>query len=598
MIVTTAIRLGEQLVADGLISQEQLEEALSKQESKGGRLGANLVDMGALSSVALVNTLACRLNVPGCVLRHGLIDPKVAKCIPREEAERLHVLPMFRVRDELTVAMTEPQSLPTIDRLVNLTGCSIRPVLALEDTIGEFQKKYLAADVTVDTFLATIEESDVQISMTEAVDEGPITDLDKMVDGSPVVNLVNLAILTALRDGASDIHIEPDRKTTHIRYRIDGQLREMLSPPSGMHAAIVSRVKVIGRMDISEKRLPQEGRVHLVADGREVDLRVSSIPTILGEKIVLRLLDKDNVSFELGRLGMRGADQQAVESMLRSPYGLILVTGPTGSGKTTTLYSALDLLRGETRNIVTVEDPVEYQRERINQVQVNDSIGLTFARALRSILRQDPDIIMVGEIRDEETARVAVQSALTGHLVLSTLHTNDCPSSVVRLLDMGVEPYLIASSLLGFVAQRLARTICSACKTSYYPLPELLEMVGWGHRTNELFQKGEGCRACHNTGFKGRVGIYEVMVLDAELKRLIRERANETDLRVYLAQTGWRGLREKALDVVDRGESTLEEVLRVSRADPVGACNPAGLQGDDDALTKLDPLTETSEAGS
>jgi len=560
-------RLGEQLVADGVITPDQLAEALTKQQTTGQRLGASLLDMGAVSPSSLVHALGKRLGVQGCVLRHGLIDPKVARCIPREEAERLAVLPLFKVRGELTVAMTEPQSVPTLDRLASLTGCRIRPVLALEDNLSEFQRKYLASEVTVDAFLASIEESDVRITETEAVDEGPVTDLDKMVDGSPVVNLVNLAILSALRDGASDIHIEPDRNATHIRYRIDGRLRELLAPPRGMHAAIVSRIKVIGRMDISERRLPQEGRVHLVADGREIDLRVSSMPTVLGEKVVIRLLDKSNLSLDLSVLGMAPPDQKEVEAMLRSPHGLVLVTGPTGSGKTTTLYSALDLLRSEEVNIVTVEDPVEYQLAQVNQVQVNDGVGLTFARTLRSTLRQDPDIIMVGEIRDQETARVAVQAALTGHLVLSTLHTNDCPGGVARLLDMCIEPYLITSAVLGFLAQRLARTICQGCKTSYYPAPTLLESVGWGHRTNELFSKGEGCRQCHNTGFRGRVGIYEVMPLDSGIRKLINHGAKEGDIRDYLRRKGWRSLRDKALDVVERGDSMLEEVLRVTRSE-------------------------------
>jgi len=560
-------RLGEQLVADGVITPDQLAEALTKQQTTGQRLGASLLDMGAVSPSSLVHALGKRLGVQGCVLRHGLIDPKVARCIPREEAERLAVLPLFKVRGELTVAMTEPQSVPTLDRLASLTGCRIRPVLALEDNLSEFQRKYLASEVTVDAFLASIEESDVRITETEAVDEGPVTDLDKMLDGSPVVNLVNLAILSALRDGASDIHIEPDRNATHIRYRIDGRLRELLAPPRGMHAAIVSRIKVIGRMDISERRLPQEGRVHLVADGREIDLRVSSMPTVLGEKVVIRLLDKSNLSLDLSVLGMAPPDQKEVEAMLRSPHGLVLVTGPTGSGKTTTLYSALDLLRSEEVNIVTVEDPVEYQLAQVNQVQVNDGVGLTFARTLRSTLRQDPDIIMVGEIRDQETARVAVQAALTGHLVLSTLHTNDCPGGVARLLDMCIEPYLITSAVLGFLAQRLARTICQGCKTSYYPAPTLLESVGWGHRTNELFSKGEGCRQCHNTGFRGRVGIYEVMPLDSGIRKLINHGAKEGDIRDYLRRKGWRSLRDKALDVVERGDSMLEEVLRVTRSE-------------------------------
>jgi type IV pilus assembly protein PilB len=576
-MIGSAVKLGEQLIADGVITPEQLAAALSKQQASGKRLGASLVEIGAISAQALVTALATRLGVKGCVLRHGLIDPKVAKCIPKEEAEHLRVLPMFRVGDELTVAMVEPQSLPTLDRLASLTDCRIRPALVLEDNLCEYQKKYLAAEVTVDAFLASIEDSHVDVIEQEAIDEGPVTDLDKMVDGSPVINLVNLAVLTAMRDGASDIHIEPDRKATHVRYRIDGHLRELLTPPKGMHAALVSRIKVIGRMDIAEKRLPQEGRVHLVADGREIDLRVSSMPTILGEKIVIRILDQSHLSFDLGDLGVQEEDRKGIDAMLKGPYGMILVTGPTGSGKTTTLYSALDLLRNEATNIVTVEDPVEYQLAGINQIQVNDHVGLTFSRALRSMLRQDPDVIMVGEIRDEDTARVAVQAALTGHLVLTTLHTNDSPGAIARLTDMGIEPYLISASVLGVIAQRLARTVCSSCKTSYYPLPELLDLVGWGHRTNELFQKGEGCRECHNTGFRGRTGIYEVMTLDTELKRLIQKSASETDIRLYLAECGWRSLREKALDVVERGESTLEEVLRVTRAEPTSVCSPTGV---------------------
>ncbi len=569
LTIETAARLGDQLIHDGLITPEQLTEALSRQQEAGGRIGAALIETGAISSSLLVRALSRKLGITGCVLRHGLIDPKIAKCVPRDEAERLRILPLFRIRDELTVAMVEPQSLPTLDRLRQLTECAIRPVLVLEDNLAEYQQKYMAEEVNVDSFLASIEESDVHITENEAIDEGPVTDLDQMVEGSPIVNLVNLAILTALRSGASDVHIEPDRDATHIRFRVDGQLREMLKPPRGMHAAIVSRVKVIGRMDIAERRLPQEGRVHLMADGREIDLRVSSMPTILGEKIVLRILDKANLNFEFEALGIRPAERIGIEAMVKSPYGLLLVTGPTGSGKTTTLYSAIDLLRDESRNIVTIEDPVEYQLSLVNQIQVNERIGLSFARTLRSVLRQDPDVIMVGEIRDEDTARVAIQSALTGHLVLSTLHTNDCPGAVMRLLDMGIEPYLIASSVLGFVAQRLARTICSSCKTSYYPPGNLLQSVGWAHRTTELFQKGEGCRQCNNTGFSGRTGIYEVMVLDPELKRMIQSGTSETEMRIYLAQCGWRTLREKALDLVENGESTLEEVLRVTRAEPI-----------------------------
>lgn len=566
-MIGQSMRLGEQLVADEVITSEQLSEALSKQSSSGGRLGSALLDSGAITSTALVNALAKRLGVKGCLLRHGLIDPKVSKCLPKDEAERLKVLPLFRVRDELTVAMTDPQSLPTLDRIRSLTRCTVRGVLALEANIDEFQQKYLTKEVTVDSFMASIDESDVRIDDVEAIDEGPITDLDRMVEGSPVINLVNLVILTAMRDGASDIHIEPDRKSTHIRYRVDGQLRELFKPPRGMHAAIVSRVKVIGRMDIAEKRLPQEGRVHLAADGREIDLRVSSMPTVLGEKIVIRILDKSNLSFELEDLGLAGDDLAGVHDMLRTPYGLILVTGPTGSGKTTTLYSALELLNDTTKNIVTVEDPVEYQLSMITQIQVNEAVGLTFSRALRSILRQDPDVVMIGEMRDLETARVAVQAALTGHLVLSTLHTNDCPGAISRLLDMGIEPFLIASSVVGVIAQRLPRKICTACKTSYYPSPELLALIGWQHRTNELFQKGEGCRECHMTGFRGRVGIYEVLPLRGDVRAMIQKGAPESDIRRLLSNSGWKTLRDKALKTVEIGESSIEEILRVTRSE-------------------------------
>ncbi len=557
-------RLGEQLVSEGAITQTQLEEALASQDSSGDHLGQTLVEMGVLSAPILVNTLAGRLGVKGVVLRHGLIDPKVAKLIDRDEATRINVLPMFRVRDTVTVAMSEPQSLPTIDRLQKLTGCRINAVLALKANIEEFQSKYLGEEVEVDAYLASIEESDVRISEVEAVDEGPLTNLDKMVDGSPIVNLVSLVLLNAMRDGASDIHIEPTRHNTRIRYRIDGQLRLLMSPPVSMHAAIVSRVKVIGRMDIAEKRLPQEGRVHIVADGRGVDLRVSTMPTILGEKIVIRILDRSNLTFELAKLGLAGPNLECFRHILRQPHGLVVVAGPTGSGKTTTLYSAMDLIRSDESNIVTVEDPVEYQLEGINQIQVNEQVGLTFARALRSILRQDPDIIMVGEIRDHDTARVAVQAALTGHLVMSTIHTNDSPGVVTRLIDMGIEPYLVATALMGAVSQRLARTICPSCRTSYYPPSDVLERAGWVERNDQLFQRGEGCQMCHNSGFKGRLGIYEVMAIDKGLQELIHLRPDERQIRDYLSGSGFVTLREDGLARVEAGESSLEEVLRVT----------------------------------
>jgi len=344
-------------------------------------------------------------------------------------------------------------------------------------------------------------------------------------------------------------------------------MRELMKPPAGMHSAIVSRVKVVGKMDIAERRLPQEGRVRIVAEGRDVDLRVSSIPTLLGEKLVIRLLDKSNLNVRMEQLGFREEPLDVFKRMLRQPYGLVLVTGPTGSGKTTTLYSALDLLRSPETNLVTVEDPVEYQMDLINQIHVNDSVGLTFARALRSILRQDPDIIMVGEIRDEETARVAVQAALTGHLVLATLHTNDAPGAVSRLLDMNIEPYLLSGALVGVVAQRLARKVCPACATKYHPEPGLLEEAGLIDKIGRAFRHGTGCRECHDTGFRGRLGIYEVMEVTPKIRRLIHRGAAAHEMRDVARKEGVRTLSEEGAELALSGATSLEEILRVTRSE-------------------------------
>ena len=573
------IRVGEALVEEGVLSREQLERALSLQRAKGLRLGELLVSEGMISPTTLVRTLSNCLNVRGCLLRHGLMDPALLGLIGEEEAIRLKVMPMFKVHDTLTVAMAEPQALPTLDTLRRLTHLRIRPVLALEQNITEFINKYAGGNADIDEFLATLTDSEVHLVERETVDEGPATDLDNMVAGSPIVNLVNMALLTAIQDGASDIHIEPDRKGTRVRYRIDGVLRELMNPPPGMHAAIVSRAKVMGKMDVAEKRLPQEGRIRIVAEGREIDLRVSSMPTLLGEKMVIRILDKDNLSIRLEDLGLRAEALAAFQRVLRQPHGLGLVTGPTGSGKTTTLYSALDLLRSPELNIVTIEDPVEYQLDYINQVQVHEAIGVTFARALRSILRQDPDVIMVGEIRDQETARVAVQAALTGHLVLATLHTNDAPGAVARLLDMGIEPYLLSSAINGVVAQRLVRTLCPGCVTKYYPSEQVLDDAGLGDQTGLAFSKGAGCQQCHNSGFRGRSGIYEVMEVTPGVRRLIHQAAPSHELRSKLREDGVGTLRDEGVRLAMRGQSSLEEVLRATHTDDESAGEARGPKG-------------------
>ncbi|MCC6286153.1 MAG: type II/IV secretion system protein [Phycisphaerales bacterium] len=562
-------RVGETLLRAGVISEEQLAAALAAQQTNGTRLIEALAGQANVSRGALVQALGAWLGVPAVELRHGLIDPALLKLIGAEEAERLKAIPLFRVRNELTVAMAEPQNLPALDRLAQLTGLRVRPVLALEANIVEFVKKYASGDVDVDAFLTSLGSSDVEVVERENVDEGPTTDLDRMIAGSPIVNLVNVALLTAVKGKASDIHIEPDKRGTRIRYRVDGVLRDLMKPPAGMHAAIVSRVKVIGKMDIAEKRLPQEGRVRIVAEGRDVDLRVSSMPTLLGEKLVVRILDKANLRVRLGDLGFRPESQEVFERVLRQPHGLVLVTGPTGSGKTTTLYSALDLLRSPEVNIVTVEDPVEYQLDLINQVQVQDAIGMSFARALRSILRQDPDIIMVGEIRDEQTARVGVQAALTGHLVLATLHTNDAPGAVARLRDMGLESYLLSSALNGVVAQRLTRTICPACATKYYPAEDVLRDAGLEEMTGKAFRKGLGCQQCHDSGFAGRVGVYEVMEVTPALRRMVHGGAPTHELREQFRRGGGLSLRDEGVLLAIEGKTSLEEVLRVTHTDDV-----------------------------
>ena len=574
------VRLGDLLVEEGILTRNQLHRALEAQRASGQFLGEMLVEQNIVSREQLLQVLSNRLEVRACHLRPGLADLSLLSLIGQEEATRLKVLPMFRVRDTLTVAMAEPQSLHIIDRLRELTGCSIRPVLALEGNIVEYIKRAAGSTADLDALAASLAEADMTMATAEA-DDGSTPDLDEPAVDNPIVNMVNRVLLKAIGERASDVHIEPEREATRIRCRLDGSLRDVMKPPPGLHASIVSRVKVIGRMDIAEKRLPQEGRVRVIAQGREVDLRVSSMPTVLGEKIVIRILDKSNLRVRLEELGFRAETLQAYLRVLRRPYGLVLVTGPTGSGKTTTLYSSLSLIRSAERNIVTVEDPVEYQLDLINQIQVQESIGMTFARALRSILRQDPDVIMVGEIRDEETARVAVQAALTGHLVLATLHTNDAVGAVARLTDMNVEPYLLSSALNGVVAQRLVRTVCSACAEQYFPEKNVLKDAGLSNEKGRPFTRGRGCRHCHESGYVGRAGIYEVMEVTAELRQMIHRGASPQELRRTWQQQGGLTLQQEGVLVALAHRTSLEEVLAATHDDQddlpgAAAAEPAG----------------------
>jgi len=560
------IRIGEVLVEEGIITEETLMAVLAEQKQTGRRLGDMLVEQGLVTTEELLTVLGGRLGVQHCILRQGLADPTLLGVIGEEEARHLKAIPMFKVHDTLTVAMAEPQSLPRVDRLRQLTGCTIRPILATEANILDNIDRLTSTETDMDSLIAAIASGDLSVLEEEEEDDSYITDLTDISGDSPVVNLINMIILKGIREGASDIHIEPDKKATRMRYRVDGILRDLPTPPAGMHPAIVSRVKVIGKMDIAEKRLPQEGRVRIAADGREIDLRVSSMPTLLGEKLVMRILDKGNLKSRLDDLGFRNETLQAFLRILRQPYGLVLVTGPTGSGKTTTLYSALQLIRSPELNILTVEDPVEYQLDLINQIQVQEAIGMTFARALRSILRQDPDVIMVGEIRDEETARVAIQASLTGHLVLATLHTNDAPGAIDRLVDMGIEPFLLSSAINGVLAQRLARTICKHCKTSFVPEDVFFEGAGIEHLKGQMFMHGAGCDKCHQSGYKGRVGIYEVMEASNAIKRLIHRGGAPHEIRQQWASDGGLTLRQEGLLLARDGKTSLREILNVTHS--------------------------------
>lgn len=490
----TAKPLGQRLIEAGLIRQDQLDTALEHQRveeerlaalaaqrgeeanrKNAKRLGEVVAELGLVNESDLLPLLGQQLGVEGVRLREGLIDPFAVRLIPRECAERLHVLPLMRVRDELTVAMADPHDLTAIDTLARLSGCRIRPVFTLASGIERLLPRCYEEDFTVDSITADLDVEQLELE-SDAIDLD-LLGTQQLAEGSPVINLVNYAIIQAVRQGASDIHIEAGQKNTSVRFRIDGSLREVMKPRKDLHAAIVSRIKVMAKLDIAEHRQPQDGRLHVRINRRDVDLRVSTLPTVLGEKVVMRVLDRQSVTFDLNRLGLPNDSLSVFRRMLARPHGLVLVTGPTGSGKTTTLYSAIELIKGIERNVITVEDPVEYQLELINQVQVQHETGVTFAQALRSILRQDPDVIMVGEIRDRETAETAIQAALTGHLVLSTLHTNDSASAITRLVDMGVERFKIAASLVGVIAQRLVRNLCTDCKETYYPSAKLLEEI-------------------------------------------------------------------------------------------------------------------------
>jgi type IV pilus assembly protein PilB len=562
-------RIGELLVRENLLSAEQLRRAREESRTSGSRLGAQITKLGYLDESELTDFVAKQYGVPSIDLDQFEIEPAVIQLIPEDVAIKHTVIPVNRAGSTLILATADPSNIFAIDDIKFLTGYNIQPVVAGDDAIRRAIDRYYDKTSSLEDVMGDFDDSDIDlIHDAEDVDVG---ELARASEDAPVVKLVNLILTDAVKKSASDIHIEPYEKSFRVRYRIDGVLYEVMKPPLKLKNAITSRLKIMSELDIAERRLPQDGRIKLkMGRGKEMDFRVSVLPTLFGEKVVLRLLDKSNLQLDMTKLGFEAEQLRVFQASIHQPYGMVLVTGPTGSGKTTTLYSALSELNKTSENLSTAEDPVEFNLAGINQVQMHEEIGLNFAASLRSFLRQDPDIIMVGEIRDFETAEIAVKAALTGHMVLSTLHTNDAPSTVNRLLNMGIEPFLVASSVNCIVAQRLARRVCEECKESdpEADADRLIEAGMAPDRAREIVPvKGRGCRTCSETGFKGRMAVYEVMELKEELKEFVLNGASALELKREAIRLGMQTLRQSALRKLAEGVTTLGEVFRVSSAD-------------------------------
>jgi type IV pilus assembly protein PilB len=555
-------KIANQLVESSLISQQQLELALTEQTKSGGSLGYNLVKTGAISEKAFAEFLSQTYNVPAVDLDELEADEHSIELIPPEVATKFQVVPIKREGRVLTVAMANPDNIFAIDDIKFITGLEVRPVVATETAIKRAIDRFYES---ADSLAEVMKDMQEDFEIVEEMDEDSGT-AEAMSEDAPVVKLVNSLIADAVNKGASDIHVEPFEKKLRVRYRIDGVLHEMMSPPHKMKGAITSRLKIMAELDIAEKRVPQDGRIKIRIGSKKIDLRVSSLPTIFGEKIVMRILDKSNLQIDLTKLGFQAEALQKLVKGIEMPYGMVLVTGPTGSGKTTTLYSALNKINLPEFNIMTAEDPVEYNIDGINQVMMHEEIGLTFAAALKAFLRQDPNIVMVGEIRDLETASIAVKAALTGHLVLSTLHTNDAPSTINRMIDMGIEPFLVSSSVNVIMAQRLVRKLCVKCKKKEKIHPEALRELGITSDDAFEIYKAEGCSACNNTGYSGRTGLYEVMPVSEALREMILNRASAAEIKEQAIREGMITLRGDGILKLKNGITSLEEVLRESAA--------------------------------
>jgi len=579
-----AVRIGELLLKEKRISPEQLQEALNCQKASGGKLGSNLVKLGFVTDDEITSLLSRQYGVPSINLGEFEIDQSVVKLIPADTAQKYQILPLSRAGATLTIAMTDPTNVFAMDDIKFMTGYNVEPVVASESAVMEAIARYYnlvakpvsgngnglpsALDFANQALqdLPLVDASDVEV--LEELEEISVEALARQGEEAPVIRLVNVMLMSAISKGASDIHIEPYEKELRIRYRIDGVLYNIMAPPMKFRDPIASRVKIMAKLDIAEKRLPQDGRIKIrfndAGRAKEIDFRVSCLPTLFGEKIVLRLLDREKLMLDMTKLGFERESLTKFEEAIGRPWGMVLVTGPTGSGKTNTLYSSIAKLNTAETNIMTAEDPVEFNLPGINQVQIREGIGLNFAAALRSFLRQDPNIILVGEVRDFETAEIAIKAALTGHLVLSTLHTNDAPSTISRLMNMGIEPFLVASSVNLICAQRLVRRVCKVCAEPVAVAAPTLVKIGFGPEdaASVTPSKGRGCDKCNNTGYKGRVGLYEVMEVDDEIKELILVGASGLELRRKAVERGMVTLRQSGLRKVKDGQTTIEEVLR------------------------------------